>query len=76
MTTTTYSVTGMTCGHCTAAVTEELSKLSGVQQITIDLNAGGTSAVHVTSDAALDESAVREAVDEAGYELAAPGATA
>lgn len=71
MTTTTYSVTGMTCGHCTAAVTEELTKLPGVQQVTIDLNAGGTSAVHVTSESALDDAAVREAVDEAGYELAA-----
>jgi copper chaperone len=69
MTTTTYSVAGMTCGHCTSAVTEELTKLPGVQQVTIDLVAGGTSAVHVTSDAALDESQVREAVDEAGYEL-------
>jgi copper chaperone len=71
MTTTTYSVTGMTCGHCTAAVTEEIGKLIGVQEVTIDLVAGGTSAVHVTSESALDETAVREAVDEAGYELAA-----
>ncbi|MEU4290567.1 heavy-metal-associated domain-containing protein [Kribbella sp. NPDC026596] len=71
MTTTTYSVTGMTCGHCAAAVTEEIGKLTGVQQVSIDLNAGGTSAVHVTSESALDEAAVREAVDEAGYELAA-----
>lgn len=70
MTTTTYSVNGMTCGHCSAAVTEELGKLPGVQEVSIDLNAGGTSAVHVTSDAALDDAAVREAVDEAGYELA------
>jgi copper chaperone CopZ len=69
MTTTTYSVSGMTCGHCTAAVTEEISKLDGVQEVTIDLNAGGTSAVHVKSDNALDDSAVREAVDEAGYQL-------
>lgn len=76
MTTTTYSVTGMTCGHCTTAVTEEISKLVGVQQVSIDLNAGGTSAVHVTSESTLDESAVREAVDEAGYELAtSPGVT-
>ncbi|GAB2568517.1 heavy-metal-associated domain-containing protein [Kribbella endophytica] len=74
MTTTTYAVSGMTCGHCTSAVTEELSKLPGVQNVTIDLNAGGTSAVQVTSETALDESAVREAVDEAGYELT--GATA
>jgi copper chaperone CopZ len=71
MTTTTYSVTGMTCGHCTAAVTEEISKLIGVKDISIDLVAGGTSAVRVTSESALDEAAVREAVDEAGYELAA-----
>jgi copper chaperone CopZ len=70
-TTATYSVTGMTCGHCTAAVTEEISKLAGVQEVKIDLNAGGISAVHVTSESALDETAVREAVDEAGYELAA-----
>jgi copper chaperone CopZ len=72
MTTTTYSVSGMTCGHCTAAVTEELSKLIGVQGVSIDLNAGGTSAVHVTSETALDDTAVREAVDEAGYDLVAP----
>jgi len=71
MTTTTYSVTGMTCGHCSASVTEELTKLPGVTEVTIDLNAGGTSAVHVTSASALDETAVREAVDEAGYALAA-----
>ena len=71
MTTTTYSVTGMTCGHCTAAVTEELAKLPGVREVSIDLNAGGTSAVHVTSESVLEETAVREAVDEAGYELAA-----
>ncbi|GAA3097511.1 copper chaperone CopZ [Kribbella aluminosa] len=70
-TTTTYSVSGMTCGHCTSAVTEEISKLVGVQDVQIDLVAGGTSAVRVTSESALDESAVRDAVDEAGYALAA-----
>ena len=71
MTTTTYSVTGMTCGHCSDSVTQEISKLAGVQEVTIDLVAGGTSAVHVTSESALDDNAVRAAVDEAGYELAA-----
>ena len=71
MTTTTYSVSGMTCGHCVAAVTEELTKLPGVREVTIDLNAGGTSVVQVTSESVLEETAVREAVDEAGYELAA-----
>ncbi|MFI6675182.1 heavy-metal-associated domain-containing protein [Kribbella sp. NPDC050470] len=71
MTTTTYSVSGMTCGHCSASVTEEIGKIAGVQEVSIDLVAGGTSAVHVTSESALDEASVREAVDEAGYELAA-----
>lgn len=70
-TTTTYSVAGMTCGHCTAAVTEEIGKLTGVEAIDIDLVAGGTSAVRVTSESTLDEAAVRTAVDEAGYELVA-----
>jgi len=60
----------MTCGHCTAAVTEELTKLDGVQQVSIDLNAGGTSAVHVTSETASTTPRARS-VDEAGYELVA-----
>jgi copper chaperone CopZ len=68
--TTTYRVTGMTCGHCVSAVTEELSKLDGVSAVTIDLVAGGTSPVHVVSDAPLDDADVRAAVDEAGYALA------
>ena len=68
-TTTTYRVSGMTCGHCVNAVTEEVGKLAGVTGVTIDLVAGGTSDVHVASDSPLDESQVREAVDEAGYEL-------
>jgi len=70
MTTTSYSVTGMTCGHCSSAVTEELSKVPGVQQVTVDLVAGGTSTVRVTSESALDDARVAAAVDEAGYELA------
>jgi copper chaperone len=70
MTTTTVHVTGMTCGHCVQAVTQELSALNGVQQVTVDLVAGGTSSVVVTSQAPLPPAAVRGAVDEAGYELA------
>ena len=69
-TTTTYAVSGMTCGHCVGAVTEEISALAGVREVTVDLVAGGTSSVHVTSDAPLDEAQVRDAVDEAGYTLA------
>jgi copper chaperone len=70
-TTNTFGVTGMTCEHCVAAVTEEVSRLSGVLDVSIDLVAGGVSSVHVVSDAALDEAEVRDALDEAGYALAA-----
>ena len=65
-TTETYSVTGMTCGHCVAAVTEELTALEGVTQVDVDLVAGGTSTVTVTSVEPLDHEAVAAAVDEAG----------
>jgi len=70
MTTTTYSVTGMTCSHCVAAVTEEVSRLDGVSAVDIVLNVGGDSRVTVTSAAPLPVDAVRDAVDEAGYALA------
>ncbi|MQA26300.1 MAG: copper ion binding protein [Micromonosporaceae bacterium] len=63
----TYQVTGMTCGHCVQAVSGELGKLSGVTGVDVDLTSG---AVTVTSEATLAESDVKEAVDEAGYELA------
>ncbi|HEY8719846.1 heavy-metal-associated domain-containing protein [Pengzhenrongella sp.] len=69
MITTDYTVSGMTCGHCVAAVTTELSALPGVQDVAIQLVAGGDSTVTVTSGAPLPEPAVREAVDEAGYTL-------
>lgn len=69
-TTSTYAVTGMTCGHCVSSVTEELSALPGVQEVTVDLDAGGTSRVSVVSAAPLAESDVRAAIEEAGYQLA------
>src|SRR6476469_6116891 len=69
-TTATFSVTGMTCAHCVAAVTEEVSRLDGVSAVAVDLNAGGDSRVTVTSTAPLPVEAVRDAVDEAGYTLA------
>ncbi|MDF1706088.1 MAG: heavy-metal-associated domain-containing protein [Aeromicrobium sp.] len=74
MSTTTYPVTGMTCDHCTRAVTEELTALDGVTAVDIDLVAGGTSAVHVTATRDLTREEVAAAVDEAGYELARPDA--
>jgi len=71
MTTQTYSVTGMTCGHCAGAVTSELEAVDGVRNVEVDLVAGGTSKVTVTSDSPLDESTVAAALDEAGdYKIA------
>lgn len=64
--TTGYTVTGMTCGHCVQAVTDEISALDGVTSVDVDLESG---AVTVVSSVALDEDDVAEAVDEAGYTL-------
>ena len=71
MTTQTYSVTGMTCDHCVHAVTSELTALDGVSDVAVDLVAGGTSAVTVTSSQPLEDAQVAAALDEAGdYQLA------
>ena len=71
MTTTSYDVTGMTCGHCASAVTSELKSLDGVSDVSVDLVAGGTSSVTVTSAQPLDRAQVAAALDEAGdYHLA------
>ncbi|GGZ17730.1 heavy-metal-associated domain-containing protein [Streptomyces poonensis] len=64
--TTVYKVTGMTCGHCEGAVSGEISELPGVSSVKA---VAATGEVTVVSAAALDEEAVRAAVDEAGYEL-------
>lgn len=63
------SVTGMTCGHCVASVTEELSEVPGVLNVEVILNSGGTSKVTVVTDTGVNDDALREAVAEAGYEL-------
>ena len=65
--TTKYQITGMTCGHCVSAVSGELSALPGVRAVEVDLSTGLAA---VTSDAILPLDEVRNAVDEAGYELA------
>jgi len=67
MTTSTYTVTGMTCQHCVASVTEEISELPGVEQVDVTLETG---AVTVTSSAPLAREQVEAAVTEAGYQLA------
>ncbi|MFF9564639.1 heavy-metal-associated domain-containing protein [Leifsonia sp. NPDC014704] len=64
-----YLVSGMTCSHCVASVTEELGALDGVEAVRVDLKAGGTSTVTVSSAAPFDTDAVRAAIDEAGYSL-------
>ncbi|MER5882623.1 heavy-metal-associated domain-containing protein [Streptomyces sp. NPDC001941] len=64
--TTVYQVKGMTCGHCEGAVSSEISELPGVTSVKA---VASTGQVTVVSEAALDEAAVRAAVDEAGYEL-------
>lgn len=66
MTTATYQVKGMTCDHCKNAVTQELTKLDGVTEVTVDLPTGQ---VTVASERDLGQDEVRDAVDEAGFEL-------
>ena len=65
MSTATYTVTGMTCGHCVSSVTEEVTAVAGVTDVTVDLESG---ALTVTGDASADD--VKAAVEEAGYQLA------
>ncbi|MBK4348945.1 heavy-metal-associated domain-containing protein [Lacisediminihabitans changchengi] len=66
---TDYFVTGMTCNHCVTSVTEELIAVDGVDAVTIKLAVGGASTVTVTSSTPIDETDVRAAVAEAGYDL-------
>ncbi|ALG07244.1 heavy-metal-associated domain-containing protein [Kibdelosporangium phytohabitans] len=63
----TYTVQGMTCGHCVSSVTEEVGQITGVSSVDVDLTTGK---VTVTSDEDLDIDDVRAAVTEAGYQLA------
>ena len=62
-----YSVPGMHCGHCKAAVTRELEALAGVESVDVDLD---SKQVTITGHG-LEDQALREAIDEAGYEVAA-----
>ena len=62
----TYSVPGMSCGHCVAALTSEVEKVVGVSSVDVELN---TKRVAVAG-AELDDAAVRAAIDEAGYDVA------
>ena len=62
-----FTVVGMTCGHCTSAVSSEIAKLAGVTHVEVDLESG---TVRVESSTPLDRESVATAVDEAGYEVA------
>jgi len=64
--TATYTVAGMTCGHCVRSVTEEVTKIAGVTGVDVDLASG---AVRVASRTPVDSVAVADAVEEAGYKL-------
>jgi copper chaperone len=67
----TYEVTGMTCEHCTRAVSAELKSLTGVTDVRVDLVPEGRSAVLVVSETPLGVDAIAAALDEAGgYRLA------
>jgi copper chaperone len=63
---TTFTVTGMTCGHCQRAVTDEIAAVDGVESVTVDLTSG---TVTVTAYRPLDRADIAAAVDEAGYAL-------
>ena len=67
MASSTYTVTGMTCSHCVASVSEEVGAIDGVTDVAVDLPTG---AVTVTSDRPVGDARVRAAVEEAGYTLA------
>ncbi len=67
--TTELYVDGLTCGHCVASVTEELSDIPGVKNVEVILNSGATSRVTTVSDVVLDDEALRDAIAEAGFEL-------
>ena len=65
MTTRLYSVPGISCGHCKAAIEGEVAKVAGVEQVEVDVEAKT-----VRVEGAASDEAVRSAVDEAGYEVA------
>ena len=64
--TSEYLVSGMTCGHCVASVTEEVRTIPGVTDVQVDLRSGD---LVITSDTGISFEAVEAAVDEAGYSV-------
>jgi copper chaperone len=66
MTTTTYTVKGMTCGHCVGSVKEEVGEVAGVTGVEVELETG---LVTVVTEGPVDAGAITAAVQEAGYEV-------
>ncbi|MEU1723230.1 heavy-metal-associated domain-containing protein [Actinomadura sp. ATCC 39365] len=67
MSTTTYTVKGMTCGHCVSSVKEEVGEVAGVTGVEVDLASG---LLTVESDSPIEAAKIVAAVEEAGYEVA------
>lgn len=67
MSTSTFTVVGMTCDHCVRSVTEEVGKIDGVNAVDVDL---GSGLVTVESDTDIASDTFADAIDEAGYEVA------
>jgi copper chaperone len=66
MAASTYTVTGMTCGHCVSSVKEEVGEVPGVTGVEVDL---ATGLLTVEGDGSVDDAAIAAAVKEAGYEV-------
>lgn len=71
---TEVKISGMTCGHCVASVTEELQEIDGVDNVEVILDASGISTATVSSSIAISEESIRKAIDEAGYTVEAVNA--
>jgi copper chaperone CopZ len=67
LSTVTFTVTGMTCGHCAASVREEVASIPGVTTVDVDLASGK---VNIASEGGVEPEAIQSAVEEAGYKLA------
>ncbi len=68
MSTSSFTVVGMTCNSCAMTVTEEVKEVPGVQDVAVELSTGTLT---VASDSDLDPALIKTAVEEAGYQLAA-----
>ena len=67
MSTTTVTVSGMSCGHCATSVREEITEIPGVRAVEVDLASGN---VTIDSDNVVGADVIRTAVEDAGYQLA------